>query len=74
MAHFHRLLIEMTFSLLIEGTFFTFHRIVQSADWYFGAKNKTSPQPAYVRKSALATMVFCFFGMFAYFAYMVRCF
>lgn len=65
------LLPEFRSSLVIMLITSLFYLIVQSADWYFGATNQTTPQPSYVRKSALATMVFCFVGMVAYFGYMV---
>ena len=48
--------------------------IVQSADWHYGPTNTKSPQPAYVRKSALATMIFCFMGLIAYIGYLVSLF
>lgn len=39
--------------------------IVQGADWHFGPHN-FGPQPEYVRKAALATMIICFIGFVAY--------
>lgn len=39
--------------------------IVQGADWHFGPHN-FGPQPEYVRKAALATMIICFIGFIAY--------
>ncbi|XP_015772333.1 PREDICTED: uncharacterized protein LOC107350606 [Acropora digitifera] len=44
--------------------------IVQGADWHFGPHN-FGPQPDYVRKAALATMIICFIGFVAYLIFLV---
>lgn len=43
--------------------------IVQGADWRFGPHN-FGPQPEYVRKAALATMIICFIGFVAYLVFL----
>lgn len=47
------------------------YSIVQGADWRFGPHN-FGPQPEYVRKAALATMIICFIGFIAYLVFLVR--
>ena len=54
---------------LVNGFLF-FFSIVQGADWHFGPHN-FGPQPDYVRKAALATMVICFIGFVAYLIFLV---
>eukprot|EP00112_Aurelia_sp_Birch-Aquarium-sp1_P008241 Seg1903.3 transcript_id=Seg1903.3/GoldUCD/mRNA.D3Y31 product="Sodium/calcium exchanger NCL2" protein_id=Seg1903.3/GoldUCD/D3Y31 len=65
------LLPEFRSGLIIMFVTSSFYIIVQSADWYYGPTNTKSPQPAYVRNSALATMIFCFTGLFAYIGYLM---
>lgn len=65
------LLPEFKGGLIIMFITSLFYLIVQSADWVFGATNNSHPQASYVKKSALATMVFCFFGLFAYIGYLM---
>ncbi|XP_020909620.1 sodium/calcium exchanger NCL2 isoform X2 [Exaiptasia diaphana] len=49
----------VTAVIIMLGTSLTYF-IVQGADWHFGPTN-FGPQPAYIRKAALATMIICFF-------------
>jgi len=62
------LLPEFRSSITIMLITSLFYLVVQSADWYFGARNKAYPQPSYVRNSALATMVLCIAGLLGYIA------
>ncbi|XP_031559958.1 sodium/calcium exchanger NCL1-like isoform X2 [Actinia tenebrosa] len=48
----------VTAVVIMLGTSLSYF-IVQGADWYFGPHN-FGPQPPYVRKAALATMIICF--------------
>ncbi|XP_065062222.1 uncharacterized protein LOC135689048 [Rhopilema esculentum] len=65
------LLPEFRSGLIIMLITSLFYLVVQSADWHFGATNTASPQPEYVRNSALVTMILCFVGLFGYFAFML---
>ena len=50
-----------------------FHaRIVQGADWHFGASNQNPNQPQYIKDAALATFIICTIFFFLYLALQVR--
>jgi len=46
-------------------------RIVQGADWHFGADNHNK-QPAYIQNAALATFIICIIFFLLYLALQVR--